>query len=143
VTSTTSQKPILGTSRRLRRAAVLGLAGLVSLGAILFHEAQDRSAVDRAEHWIAVGHNRARASDWNGAIVAYMSALDHRADARTHLFIAAAFLNKKDYELAIMECERAVELEPGNEAAKRSLALAIDASDSDTARSGGPALSRR
>jgi tetratricopeptide (TPR) repeat protein len=123
-----------GMTPRMKRGLLLGSAGLVSLGAILFHEAQDRSAVDRAEHWIAVGHNHARDNDWNGAIVAYSAALDSHATARTRLFIATAYLNKRDYELAIMECEYAVKLEPGNPAAKRCLSRAIDAWDSDTVR---------
>lgn len=136
-----SSKPIQGATRRLRRAAVLGLAVLIGLGAIVYTGANDREDVKEADYWIGEGHNRIRVGNWDGAISAFMIALDMRPDARTHLFIATAYLNKSEYDHAVEECEAALRLEPANEAAKRSLAIAVGASGPGTGRPGEPSES--
>lgn len=101
----------------MRVGAVLLVACLAGVGVTAWVENRRVQRMESAEYHRGVGENCLEAKDYDGALAAFAKSIAIHAEAKTHLFMGFAYMMKKEYAKAVGECDKAIVIEPTNEAA--------------------------
>lgn len=76
--------------------------------------------MESAEQWMLKGERLLAGDEYEGAVDAFSRAIALHPSARLYLSRSFAYTELGNSLASLQDCERAVELEPGNEAAIRT-----------------------
>lgn len=111
----------------MRQVRYASLVVIGILGVLLAVEVRNRRVAAEAEYWRGVGMNCFEAQDWPGAVDGFTRSLNLHPEAKTYLFRCTANMNVRDYGAALRDCDSALKLEPGNQAAQENRAAVMGA----------------
>lgn len=109
--------------RKLTAAFIVGAVLMSSAVVILEFKRLDVSKQHEAEMWTMLGEERLNRNDCAGAREAFTRAIEIRPTAKAYLDRNFASWRLHDFRACLEDAERALDLEPGNEAARRTLTV--------------------